>query len=339
MTPRVVALTYEGEAFCSGSLIAPDVVLTAAHCLDPEINPLPFEKFEVFFGNDVAGRGVFVGVVDGGPNPKFKHEDPNFEYHDIGMLRLAEDAPVAPIPLYTETLPNSFIGTTVREVGFGITSLDADDAGIKREGTSEVIKFRGTLFRVDPAPSTLCSGDSGGPSFSSIDGEEKIVGVHMGGDCETFAANQRIDLELEEFIQPFLEGSSALPCSADGYCLELCEEPDPDCPPPCATADGICAADCPVPDPDCEADPCLEDPCAEGCPEDPACDAPTPVNDTEEPVADDGCAVAPARGSASSTSWLALVLAALVSSWRRALWRRGPRAKSGRWMSTRISRR
>jgi len=314
--PAVVALTYQGQAFCTGTLVGPAVVLTAAHCLDPEINPLPLEEFEVFFGNDVSGRGVFIGVTEGGPSPSFVHQDPDFEYHDVGMLRLAEPAPVAPLPLPSAPLDDAFIGTTVREVGFGITSLDADDAGIKREGTSKVIKFRGTLFRVDPAPSTLCSGDSGGPAFSTIDGEEVVVGVHMGGDCETFAADQRVDLELEAFIQPFLDGSSAVPCSADGYCAAGCEAPDPDCPPPCAAADGTCVADCAAPDPDCQDTTCGDDPCAAGCPEEAQCTE-AASDDAPRIAEDGGCAHRDPRPSALSSGWLGVALAALALSRRR----------------------
>jgi hypothetical protein len=321
--PAVVALTYQGQTFCSGTLVGPDVVLTAAHCLDPEINPLPLEDFEVFFGNDVTGRGVFIGVTEGGPSPSFVHQDPDFEYHDVGMLRLSETAPVDPLPLPSAPLDDEFIGSIVREVGFGITSADADDAGIKREGTSKVIKFRGTLFRVDPAPSTICSGDSGGPSFATIDGQELVVGVHMGGDCETFAANQRVDLELDSFIQPFLDGSSAVPCSADGYCLlHGCEVADPDCPPPCAAADGTCVVECPAPDPDCavEDDTCADDPCAAGCPQAAQC---------AEPVADDaprasepgGCALRQPSRTASN-AWLGLACAALALAHARSRRRR-----------------
>ena len=40
--PAVVALTFQGQAFCSGALIAPTVVLTAAHCLHEDfVGALP----------------------------------------------------------------------------------------------------------------------------------------------------------------------------------------------------------------------------------------------------------------------------------------------------------
>src|SRR5689334_3949150 len=56
--PATVALTTQGFPFCSGTLVTPTVVVTAAHCIDPNNGVPPVDEIEIFFGNDAFQGGT-----------------------------------------------------------------------------------------------------------------------------------------------------------------------------------------------------------------------------------------------------------------------------------------
>jgi MYXO-CTERM domain-containing protein len=327
----VVALTTSGLQFCSGTLVRPRVVVTAAHCLPPNVE-IPVDAIEIFFGNDVSQAGTFIPAVDAVAHPAWNIDDlPN----DVGVLAISEDAPVAPIQMRTLAMGGGDIGAPMRIVGYGLTFDGGDDNGVKRTGDAVLEELDDFNLLLTAQPGDTCSGDSGGPTLMELGGVELLAGIHSRSDCIEFSLEERVDVHVDDFIQPFIalhEGG----CAADGVCNESCAPgEDPDCGPVCE-ADGVCVAecaegadpDCEPPAPVCEADGVCVAECAEGA--DPDCDPPAPVCEDdgacveecaegEDPDCDQavdegggGCA---AGGDATGGAWFAGLFALLL--WRR----------------------
>lgn len=288
--PAVVALTAQGQQFCTGTLIRPDVVITAAHCLPPNV-PFNYTSIDVFFGTDVNGPGEFAPVASGWTHPGWN--DNEFLY-DIGLVRLAQPVAVAPVPFRTDFMGNDMVGTQVRITGFGITQNGANDSGLKRVATTEVSSVYQGVFDMAIAPSGTCSGDSGGPAFIMNNGVEELAGIHSRSDCVSSAIDTTVPDYLDD-IYAFLGETPGASCDQDGQCAAGCTAPDPDCPcatdgfctvactdnaadqdcnTQCAAANGMCNMECPpdVPDPDCNGQTCEADGnCDPSCVNDPDC--------------------------------------------------------------------
>lgn len=229
--PAVAALApieARDRARCTATLVAPRVLLTAAHC---EIDAAP-EAWEAFFGSSLTGVGTRVQVLFALSHPEF---DGGAD-HDLALVLLAEPAPVAPVALASG--PPSSPPSPARLVGFGFTSAEGDDADRKREGTTSIDAVLPLHVVLAAAPSLPCSGDSGGPLFVGVPGAEVLAGVVSRGDpgCASLARATRVDAHLADFlvstIEAWAEGSRAEGerCLYDaqcerGACLEALDEP------------------------------------------------------------------------------------------------------------------
>jgi hypothetical protein len=188
-----VAAFQIGVRFCSGTMVAPRLLLTAAHCL-VGLNPESAHTMVVAFGPSAASPVAFT-VADGfGAFDEFCTECTRDRF-DLGyvLLRDAVSLPEGFPPLITDQATWDAVmvdGTPVVAVGYGQeedgTPSGGDDRGIgvKREVPLEFRSFSpsGLDFRAGGDGRGTCNGDSGGPAFVELeDGVWAIAGVLSGG--------------------------------------------------------------------------------------------------------------------------------------------------------------
>ncbi|MCH9680914.1 MAG: S1 family peptidase [Deltaproteobacteria bacterium] len=115
---------------CSGSLIAPTIVLTASHCLDPELTS---PVVAVSFGEGDGAEAFSVPTVrcDSRPGYEIFEGAPPQALNDVGSCELAmpvDDIPPIPI-IYGCEVEALEVGAPLTIVGFGGSSGSNNDPG------------------------------------------------------------------------------------------------------------------------------------------------------------------------------------------------------------------
>jgi V8-like Glu-specific endopeptidase len=204
---------------CTGSVIAPTVVLTAAHCVSPSETGAN-ARFVVLTANDINKRGgQQLAVREVHANPRWSAH--NLENgHDEGIVILAQPTSLAPLPFNRTPLGSSATGAALRIVGYGLDDgVDQTGAGVKRQALTKLGQVSTNLIEVGDHRKGTCNGDSGGPAFMKLGGVETIVGTTSYGDstCSDGGYDARVDVDLA-FIEPFLADASCAPACSGRAC-------------------------------------------------------------------------------------------------------------------------
>jgi secreted trypsin-like serine protease len=195
---------------CTATLISPHVVLTAAHCVLPELVGTN-AKFSVFPGANVntAHLGDFIDVTETHAHPDFSLNDVTGG-SDIAVGILAKPLSPTPIAMNTTGLGNDLVGQPARMVGYGKsagTDTTGATAGRKRQAATQLVSFTDKLVTFGMPGETTCEGDSGGPGLMTIGGVEVIVGVVSFGDaqCAQLGVDTRVDRFADSWVRPFVD--------------------------------------------------------------------------------------------------------------------------------------
>ena len=201
--PSAVAIFRKGHMHCSGSLVGPTKVLTAAHCVDG----FNLANFQVIVGrpdlrNVTAGQTI--PVASGRVHPDFEQT----ALHDVGVLNLAQPASAPPLALATpeQSAATIFPGAALRVAGYGATKPFGVHLSLFLKTTVELVRTDRRCLRAYTrdlfAPESMicalgakrkhpgrfkihtsaCSGDSGGPLVADTPtGPVEVGTVSYGG--------------------------------------------------------------------------------------------------------------------------------------------------------------
>jgi hypothetical protein len=212
--PAVIALDIDGTDLCSGTLIAPDVVLTARHCVSttPEQIACPTTTSQITANRPpstlhvLAGDDVTTAKQVANGLRVFTPSSDQICNEDIALILL--DAEVPGIDPLDVSATGVGAGDHVTSIGYGRLG-DGDPAGKKllREHVA-VLDISPAEFSVGEA---TCQGDSGGPALDETSGE--IVGVvsRGGPTCDGAGAHNvytRTDV-FQSLIAEALAASAA----------------------------------------------------------------------------------------------------------------------------------
>jgi secreted trypsin-like serine protease len=217
---------------CTGTLIAPNVFLTASHCTQyftQELAPLGYTAYVSFdksipFG-DLTNlkKTSLIPVTQVVTNPGYNQSQS--DSGDIAVLIIPEsytkgitpaqlptcgllDQLVAQNGLKNAVFTNVGYGLQNRVVGGGVPYFQDINPIPRMYSFSSFNSLNGGYLRLSQNPSTgnggTCFGDSGGPNFLTLNGQQILVAITITGDavCRSTNVTYRLDTaSARQFFQ------------------------------------------------------------------------------------------------------------------------------------------
>lgn len=203
VTAAMAHITYPSElgglVSCSGFVVSPRHLLTAAHCFarDPARS---CSDHPVYFGEVPDGLDIRLGGLHSPSHPQFAadirraaesiefHCDPNI---DLAVVTLTEPTAAPPLPLAMPAGWKAAVGSPATAYGYGVSRMKASIPGerydwgrLKRISLAAADLLPGSsesqyllTYTATSGSIGVCRGDSGGPVVRVIDGQQQAVGV------------------------------------------------------------------------------------------------------------------------------------------------------------------
>lgn len=218
------------EVRCSGVLIAPRVVLTAAHCLEDR-RP---DELEIALGPDVRSPDVRFEAVDRGLiHPGYRPGQP-VAGHDLALLRLRRPLTITPLAVVDATPAELVVGASVDLVAYGAPA-DRTDGGARLRASATLTEVTATELTTG-AGGVPCGADSGGAVVLTTADGPRLVGAikASGAGCTAPGLATALADEDAGFLAPFIAAADTddpvRPTLAEvDLCAAPCDTVD-DCP-------------------------------------------------------------------------------------------------------------
>ena len=190
--PWQVALDIAGQSLCGGSVIGPRWVLTAAHCVVEDGDPLPADKVKVLVGHHDRhaedARWIAVRAVHAHEDYERDRELEN----DIALLELADPAGVEAIELPDAARAGRVAapGAMATVTGWGVQDV--------RQLSSHLLEVEVPLVG-----ERTCLDAYGGASDTAIDHRTLCAGLAQGGkdSCQGDSGGPLMVRDGDEWVQ------------------------------------------------------------------------------------------------------------------------------------------
>ncbi|WP_168196544.1 trypsin-like serine protease [Bdellovibrio sp. ZAP7] len=245
---HLVSVYAENEdgsvGICTGTLIGPNTVLTAAHCISTKTSNLRvvfgLNIDEILYAREPDIKDLYLHTVsDVKVHPQWnfeKNQEKASDWHDLAVLRFRGAYPEEFTP--AEFLQENDLGILQPGVMAYVAGYGVNQASSREVAKDEVVgfdeetlcddkgcialKFSGdgtlrwtmapistvenTELRLDEKLSGTCGGDSGGPAFVVVDGKFLFFGVTSRGSlfCNEVGV-YTIALKLKDWLGPAIQ--------------------------------------------------------------------------------------------------------------------------------------
>lgn len=237
-----VALAPQGSlAICSGTIIAKNgstgYVLTAAHCIqgDPHASgypnnpppPIALVLQANDYDNCFQGQGnpalcdAVYSVINVQVHPGFPtsllpmNQTIVDDFAIITFTGATAATPVVP-PASSDGL---VVGENLELSGYGLTSYPNGFTTQRHHVTLPLDQLFGLQLafnQAGPPNQGSCNGDSGGPAYKLVGGQQQVVGVTSFGDqgCATIGVYGRVEAVFNDFIAPIIGATVVETCDS-----------------------------------------------------------------------------------------------------------------------------